>query len=107
MLDPEPSNIPFTEELPVVRQVYKADKLIIQQAREDVRMGRVLNVEAVCEVVGRMAVLVTDETCRQRSTPLDLDLAVQLRQATQAIASILDPICLGINPSLFLDKETT
>jgi putative nucleotidyltransferase with HDIG domain len=54
-LKPEPSPIPFVEELPAARQVYKAAKLIIQQAMEDVRMGRALNMEAVSEVVGNMA----------------------------------------------------
>ena len=54
-----------------------------------------------------LVVLVTDETGRHRSTPLDLDLAAQFRQPKQKIASILDPINVGINPSLYLDKETT
>jgi len=54
-LEPEPPAIPFDEELPAARQVYKAAKLIIQQAMEDVRMGRALNMEAVSEVVGSMA----------------------------------------------------
>lgn len=53
-LEPEPSTIPFAEELPAARQVYKAAKLIIQQAMEDVRLGRALNMEAVSEVVGDM-----------------------------------------------------
>ena len=50
----EPSAIPFAEELPAARQAYKAAKLIIQQAMEDVRMGRALNMEAVSEAVGSM-----------------------------------------------------
>jgi putative nucleotidyltransferase with HDIG domain len=54
-LEPEPSTIPFAEELPAARQVYKAAKLIIQQAMDDVRMGRALNMAAVSEVVGSMA----------------------------------------------------
>ena len=54
-LEPEPSAIPFAEELLAARNVYKAAKLIIQQAMEDVRMGRALNMEAVSEVVGSMA----------------------------------------------------
>jgi putative nucleotidyltransferase with HDIG domain len=54
-LEPEPSTIPFAEELPAAKQVFKAAKLIIQQAMEDVRMGRALNMEAVSEVVGSMA----------------------------------------------------
>jgi len=54
-LQPEPSPIPFAEELPAARQAYKAAKLIIQQAMEDVRMGRALNMEAVSEVVGNMS----------------------------------------------------
>ncbi|MBC7838300.1 MAG: DUF3391 domain-containing protein [Nitrospiraceae bacterium] len=52
-----------------------------------------------------LVVLVTDQTGRHRSTPLDLDLAVQFRQPKQKITSILDPINVGINPSLYLDKE--
>ena len=54
-LEPEPPTIPFAEELPAAQQVYKAAKMIIQQAMEDVRMGRALNMEAVSEVVGSMA----------------------------------------------------
>ena len=53
-LESEPSAIPFAEELPAARQAYKAAKLIIQQAMEDVRMGRALNMEAVSEAVGSM-----------------------------------------------------
>jgi HD-GYP domain-containing protein (c-di-GMP phosphodiesterase class II) len=51
----EQASIPFAEELPAARQAYKAAKVIIQQAMEDVRMGRALNMEAVSEVVGSMA----------------------------------------------------
>ena len=54
-VEPEPSTVPFAEELPAARQIYTAAKLIIQQAMEDVRMGRALNMEAVSEVVGSMA----------------------------------------------------
>ncbi len=50
----EPSAVPFAEELPAARQVFKAAKLIIQQAMDDVRMGRALNMEAVSEVVENM-----------------------------------------------------
>jgi len=53
--EPEPSTIPFVDELPAAKQVFTAAKLIIQQAMEDVRMGRALNMEAVSEVVGSMA----------------------------------------------------
>jgi hypothetical protein len=52
-------------------------------------------------------VLITDEAGHQRSTPVDLDLAAALRQPKLAIASILGPTALGINPSLYLDKEVT
>jgi putative nucleotidyltransferase with HDIG domain len=52
---PEPSTIPFAEELPAARQAYKAARRIIQQAMEDVRMGRALNMEAVSEVVEKMS----------------------------------------------------
>jgi HD-GYP domain-containing protein (c-di-GMP phosphodiesterase class II) len=54
-LEPEPSTIPFAEELPAARQAYKAAKRIVQQAMEDVRMGRALNMEAVSEVVESMS----------------------------------------------------
>lgn len=53
--EPEPSTVPFLEELPAARQAYKAAKLVIQQAMEDVRMGRALNMEAVSEVVENMS----------------------------------------------------
>ena len=51
----EQASISFAEELPAARQAYKAAKIIIQQAMEDVRMGRALNMETVSEVVGSMA----------------------------------------------------
>ena len=54
-----------------------------------------------------LVVLVTDETGRHRSTPLDLDLAGQFRQPKRAITSILDPTALGITPSFYLDKEAS
>jgi putative nucleotidyltransferase with HDIG domain len=54
-LESELPAIPVAEELPAARQVYKAAKLIVQQAMEDVRMGRALNMESVSEVVGSMA----------------------------------------------------
>jgi HD-GYP domain-containing protein (c-di-GMP phosphodiesterase class II) len=53
--EPEPPVIPFAEELPAAKRVYKAAKLVVQQAMEDVRMGRALNMEAVSEVVENMA----------------------------------------------------
>jgi len=53
--EPEPLAIPFAEELPAAKQTYRAAKLVVQQAMEDVRMGRALNMEAVSEVVERMA----------------------------------------------------
>jgi HD-GYP domain-containing protein (c-di-GMP phosphodiesterase class II) len=54
-LEPESSTLPFLEELPAARQVYKAARQIVQQAMEDVRMGRALNMEAVSEVVENMS----------------------------------------------------
>jgi HD-GYP domain-containing protein (c-di-GMP phosphodiesterase class II) len=53
--EPEPAAIPFAEELPAAKETYKAAKLVVQQAMEDVRMGRALNMEAVSKVVGSMA----------------------------------------------------
>jgi HD-GYP domain-containing protein (c-di-GMP phosphodiesterase class II) len=53
-LESDPPAIPFAEELQAAKQVYKAAKLVVQQAMEDVRMGRALNMEAVSEVVGSM-----------------------------------------------------
>src|SRR5262249_43165507 len=53
-LEVEPSSVPFAEELPAARQVYRAAKSIIQQAMEDAWMGRALNMETVSDVVGSM-----------------------------------------------------
>jgi len=50
----DPPAIPFAEELQAAKHVYKAAKLVVQQAMEDVRMGRALNMESVSEVVGSM-----------------------------------------------------
>jgi hypothetical protein len=52
-----------------------------------------------------LVVLVTDESGHRRSTPIDLDLATEPRQSKRAIASIQDPVALGIDPSLYLDKD--
>ena len=53
--DPEQPVIPFAEELPAAKHTYTAAKLVVQQAMEDVRMGRALNMETVSVVVGSMA----------------------------------------------------
>ena len=66
-LETAPSTTPFAGELPAARRVYKAAKLIIQQAMEDVRMGRALNIEAGSEVVGRMADRVADRAGHGRN----------------------------------------
>jgi HD-GYP domain-containing protein (c-di-GMP phosphodiesterase class II) len=55
VVEPELAAIPFADELPAAKQTYKAAKLAVQQAMDDVRMGRALNMEAVSEVVGSMA----------------------------------------------------
>lgn len=53
--EPLPEPIPFTEELPVARQVYLAAKSVIEEAMHDVRMGRAINMDAVNQVVADMA----------------------------------------------------
>jgi putative nucleotidyltransferase with HDIG domain len=54
--DPPPvSSVPFDVELPAARQVYRAAKGIIEQAMQDVRMGRAINMESVNQVVAEMA----------------------------------------------------
>ena len=50
-----PDPVPFDEELPAARQVYRAAKSIIEGAMHDVRMGRAINMEAVNQVVADMA----------------------------------------------------
>lgn len=42
-----PAIVPFEEELPVARQVYQVAKTIIQDAMNDTRLGRAINVDAV------------------------------------------------------------
>jgi hypothetical protein len=54
-----------------------------------------------------VVVLITDEDGHRRSAPVDLDLAAQLRQLNRKIASIRDPIILGINPCSYLDQGAT
>ncbi len=46
--------VPFEEELPLARQVYKAAKSVIEEAMHDARMGRAINMEAVNHVVTDM-----------------------------------------------------
>lgn len=53
--DAVPDPLPFEEELPVARQVYAAAKSVIQNAMNDVRMGRDINMDAVNQVVADMA----------------------------------------------------
>ena len=49
-----PAIVPFEEELPVARQVYQVAKTIIQDAMNDTRLGRAINVDAVRAVVSDM-----------------------------------------------------
>ncbi len=46
--------VPFEEELPAARQVYQAAKSVIQEAMNDTRLGRAINVEAVTTVIAEM-----------------------------------------------------
>lgn len=55
---PQPSEVPpvpFEDELPVARQVYRAAKGIVADAMRDARMGRAINMDAVRGVVSEMA----------------------------------------------------
>lgn len=49
-----PPMVPFEEELPAARQVYQAAKLVIQDAMNDTRHGRAINVDAVRTVISNM-----------------------------------------------------
>ncbi|MBS0150959.1 MAG: HD-GYP domain-containing protein [Nitrospira sp.] len=51
---PTPTYVPFEEELPAAKQVYQAAKTIVQNAMQDVRLGRALNVDAVQTVIADM-----------------------------------------------------
>lgn len=51
---PAPTQIPFEEELPAAKQVYQAAKTIVQNAMQDVRLGRAINVDAVKDVITDM-----------------------------------------------------
>ena len=51
---PTPAYVPFEEELPAAKQVYQAAKTIVQNAMQDVRLGRALNVDAVQAVITDM-----------------------------------------------------
>lgn len=46
--------VPFEEELPVARQVYQVAKTVIQDAMNDTRLGRAINVDAVRAVISDM-----------------------------------------------------
>lgn len=50
-----PPAVPFEEELPAAKQVYRAAKTIVEDAMRDVRMGRAINMDAVHGVVSDMA----------------------------------------------------
>jgi putative nucleotidyltransferase with HDIG domain len=50
----EPPVVPFEEELAAARQVYQAAKTVIQEAMDDTRLGRAINVDAVRTVVADM-----------------------------------------------------
>ncbi|HMS83469.1 MAG TPA: HD-GYP domain-containing protein [Nitrospira sp.] len=51
---PAPTQVPFEEELPAAKQVYQAAKTIVQNAMQDVRLGRAINVDAVKDVITEM-----------------------------------------------------
>lgn len=50
-----PSAASFEDELPVAVEAYRAAKHVIQEALQDVRMGREINTDAVARAVERMA----------------------------------------------------
>ncbi|MBX3302045.1 MAG: HD-GYP domain-containing protein [Nitrospira sp.] len=49
-----PPMVLFEEELPAARQVYQAAKIVIQDAMNDTRLGRAINVDAVRTVISDM-----------------------------------------------------
>lgn len=49
-----PPMVPFEEELPAARQVYQAAKTVIQDAMNNTRLGRAINVDAVRTVISDM-----------------------------------------------------
>jgi putative nucleotidyltransferase with HDIG domain len=49
-----PAIVPFEDELPVARQVYQVAKTVIQDAMNDTRLGRAINVDAVRAVISDM-----------------------------------------------------
>ena len=51
---PSTPSVPFEEEMPEAKQVYKAAKTIIEAAMHDVRLGRAINMDAVNQVVLQM-----------------------------------------------------
>lgn len=49
-----PPTVPFEEELPAAREVYHAAKAVIQDAMNDARLGRAINVDSVRTVISDM-----------------------------------------------------
>lgn len=52
---PTSEQVSFEDELPAAREVYQKAKAVIQQALQDVRMGREIHTDAVGKVVDRLA----------------------------------------------------
>ena len=98
----EPSAVPFAEELPAARQVFKAAKLIIQQAMDDVRMGRALNMEAVSEVVENM----TDSILRNPDALTSLTRLKQFDEYTFFHSVNTSALALSVGRHLGYDRTS-
>lgn len=103
--EPEPSQeqpaTSFEDELPAARQVYKAAKHIIEDAMQDVRMGRDINMEAVNTVVAGMA----DSVLRNPDALTSLSRVKRFDEYTFYHSVNTSLLALALGRNLGFDRE--
>lgn len=98
---PASEPVPFDEELPVAREVYRAAKTVIQSAMNDIRLGRAINVEAVQQVVSDM----TDSVFRNPDALPSLSRLKQFDEYTFYHSVNTSLLAMSLGRSLGFDRE--
>jgi putative nucleotidyltransferase with HDIG domain len=93
--------ISFEEELPEARRVYQAAKTIVQNAMQDTRLGRAINVDAVNTVVSEM----TDSVLRNPDALSSLSRLKRFDEYTFYHSVNTSLLAMSLGQSLGFDRS--
>ena len=93
--------VPFEEELAAARQVYQAAKTVIQEAMDDTRLGRAINVDAVRTVVADM----TDSVFRNPDALSSLSRLKRFDEYTFYHSVNTSLLAMSVGKSLGFDRS--